>query len=166
MPVYAEMVGDLKVIEFRTNLAVQQAVSATAEDFLQIIKEEIPWDSIKDDVRIEYDVVQGNRSSRDQVRASIIIGSQTGANEYIYELWKGSAGERTHTASGKAMRFSNWPNGPDELRAKDGYYYFKRVNHPKIEGNDFVGRAIARLRMLVDAQFGRRFANYFKNIRR
>ena len=166
MPVYAEIVGDLKVIDFRVGVAAQQAVAATAEDLLRIIKEEIPWDSIREDVIIEYSTVQGDRASRNQVSAKILIGSQSGANEYIFELWKGNPTDRTHVASGKAMRFNNWPNGPDELRANDGFFYFKRVNHPPIEGNDFVGRAIARLRMLVDAQFGRRFANFFKNIRR
>lgn len=166
MPVYAEMSGDLKVIEFRTNIAVAQVVSVTAEDFLRIVKEEIPWDSIKDDVIINYGTVIGSRNSRNQVSTQIIIGSQSGANEYIFELWKGSASERTHTAQGKAMRFDNWPKGPDTLRSADGFYYFKTVNHPKIPGNDFVGRAIARLRLLVQTQFGRKFSNYFKNIKR
>jgi len=165
MPVYAEMQGNLKTIEFRTNIAMQQVVAATAEDFLQIIKEEIPWNSIKDDVIIQYDTLAGSRADRGQVRATIVIGSQTGSNEYIFELWKGNE-SRVHTASGKAMRFDNWPNGPNELRSKDGFYYFKTVNHPAMQGNDFIGRALARLRMLVSTQFGRRFANYFKNIRR
>lgn len=166
MPVYAEMVGDLRAIDFRTNIAVAHAVAATAEDFLQILKEEIPWDSIKDDVTIDYGVVLGDRASRDQVSAKIVIGAKTGANEYIYELWKGNE-ERTHTAHGQFMVFDNWANGPDEFRwPRDGKFHFKQVNHPAIEGNDFVGRAIARLRILVNASFGQKFANYFKNIRR
>lgn len=162
MPVYAEITdAGLKAIDLRTNVAVEKVVSETAEDFLQMLREEIPWDSIREDIAIEY-----KTHSRDFTVAEIVIGAQTGANQYIWELWKGSAEERIHEAHGKAMRFSNWINGPEELRHVDGFFYFKRVTHPRIEGNDFVGRALARLRMQVKTQFGPKFANYFKNIRR
>mgnify|MGYP006935471049 CR=1 FL=1 len=161
MPVYAEMSGNLKAIEFQTNIAVEQAVAATAEQFISILKEEIPWERIKDDVQVEYNV-----ETKGKTTAVITIGANSGANEYIWELWKGNPNDRTHTAQGKAMRFSNWDKGPDEFRASDGFFYFKRVNHPPIEGNDFIGRAIARLRVIVKSTFGQRVANYFKNIRR
>jgi hypothetical protein len=42
------------------------------------------------------------------------------------------------------MRFKNWENGPDELRAPDGFFYFRKVRH-NVPPNDFLARALAKM---------------------
>jgi hypothetical protein len=44
----------------------------------------------------------------------------------------------------KVMKFRDWERGPEELRAPDGFFYFRKVRHD-IPPNNFLGRALAKL---------------------
>lgn len=41
------------------------------------------------------------------------------------------------------LRFT-WPDGPDELRSADGFFYFKEVFHPGIKGTFWFTEAVER----------------------
>lgn len=156
MPVYAEFSKDgFKAIEIQTDIATQNVITVSAAELAEAIRLEMPWASLRDDVR----VIPAVKTPKGAV-AQIIIGSETGSNDFIWELWKGNV-ERIHTAHNTAMKFSNWPNGPDELRAPDGFYYFRRVKHPASEGNDFIGRAIDRFKARMSGLISSKFASYF-----
>jgi hypothetical protein len=75
----------------------------------------------------------------------IVGGVSIGDNlDYVAKVIYGSAeNERYHFAP-KVMKFDDWDGGPDELRAADGFFYFRRVKH-NIPPNNFVNRALAKM---------------------
>ena len=135
MPDIAKLIGLDKLIN-NIDIAISSALDGGAEILANEIRKEIPkgeTGNAKDSVY----VIPAKLSAGKYV-ATVVIGDKPPVSDYIWALWKGYEADYSGHPT---MHFINWPDGPDELRGKDGYFHFVKVHH-KTDPNDFIGRAI------------------------
>jgi hypothetical protein len=65
-------------------------------------------------------------------------------------------GTQPHIIQARNVRFLRfqWPDGPAQLRSRDGFFYFTHVNHPGYRGSGWWDINIARWHDLLAEAFG------------
>lgn len=71
-----------------------------------------------------------------ELRTSVSIGV-----DYASFVREGTRPHRIVARNASVLRF-RWPAGPARLRGRDGFYYFRSVNHPGTRANDWYDRAL------------------------
>ena len=137
-------------------LAIKNAFEEATYRYLEILKKEMPEKkgTAKESTKITTLAAKIN----DGYKSEITIGKG-----YMWKIWKGSSeNEAWHVhRNAHAMVFSDWPNGPDELRNAAGYFIFKRVRH-KIPPNNFIERTTEKSEKVIIEIFNRKLKEVIK----
>jgi hypothetical protein len=135
--------GDVTLINFeglteKAQMGVIDGLNLAAVDFAARLAEQLP-----PGVSVNAIVIKPARGDGNTYTVSVGIEDK-GILKWLWGYWKGVPNiVEIYPRVARALRFSRWRNGPNDLRDKDGYFNFKHVSHEYLP-HDFVEQAIAK----------------------
>jgi hypothetical protein len=74
---------------------------------------------------------------------------EVGTNDEIFRFWeKGTRPHIIEPRNKQALKFQ-WDNAPSGLPSFEGYYFFKKVNHPGTEGKEVMKKILENERLMI-----------------